>query len=519
MQTWKKYCAGLAAMAGLTPGLWAQAAGLAGAAAQAGQTAAAAGAAQQAGSPLIALLCPSPDQAKMLKDKFCNNPLGKLLSNGLKPISVLTGGILGECCPSDPAAQFNPEAGGAEGVAGAIAVEEANAKKRRAAARFLGTVDCHYFPEVTDALVGLLRQDRNECVRLEAALALGRGCCCNKTTIQALAYTVTGSKKDKGIEEKSERVKAAAAASLHHCLACLGEVPPPKAQEPVKEPEKRKEPESAARQKADPLAVPAANPVLAYYRAANEQISLADAVEQAQQALQAWSNSTLTGDVPRSGGRSLADVFLAAVGRPAASLAAGRESVDTTAVAEIPTAEPLRPVAAPLQVAVADQPPPAPPRLMTPLQVVPALPPTASGLTPQPVSQPVATPVTPTVSKAPPVTAETWSQLVLVLRESLYPEQRAWAAGQLGASSGPVPATVVRAVIASATSDPAANVRVACVHCLGRVANGSTEAVSTLMSLRQDKDQRVRQEAEQILLKLGTLPSVTPAFSGPRGQP
>src|SRR5262249_18442439 len=161
------------------------------------------------------------DQLQACKDKICSSPLGKLMSNGLKPISIFTGGILGQCCPTDGLSPLDMKnAGSAGGLAGAIAADEANAKARRAAARYLGTVDCHYWPEVGKALTELLRADKNECVRWEAALALGRGCCCNKLTVAKLALTVAGSESDGNPSEKSERVKAAAAASLHHCLAC-----------------------------------------------------------------------------------------------------------------------------------------------------------------------------------------------------------------------------------------------------------------------------------------------------------
>jgi hypothetical protein len=113
---------------------------------------------------------------------------------------------------------------GAEGVAAKIKQDEANAKKRRAAVRYLGTVDCVHWPEARDALVGALRGDTNECVRLEAALALGSGCCCNKKTIKALAITVAGTDEDGFPRENCERVRVAAVGALEHCLACFVEI-------------------------------------------------------------------------------------------------------------------------------------------------------------------------------------------------------------------------------------------------------------------------------------------------------
>src|SRR5207237_2362732 len=126
------------------------------------------------------------------------------------------------CPPAarDPADLAKPSDSPA-GAAAKIKADEAAAKARREAVRYLGTVDCHYWPEAQDALINALRADRNECVRLEAAWVLGRGCCCTKKTIVALSITVAGSDRDGNPYEDSDRVKAAAAAALAHCLGCL----------------------------------------------------------------------------------------------------------------------------------------------------------------------------------------------------------------------------------------------------------------------------------------------------------
>src|SRR2546425_250805 len=90
-------------------------------------------------------------------------------------------------------AQFTPPAptamscvSPAEAAAAKIRADEAGAKARRTAVKYLATVDCHYYPEAEAALIAALRADRNECVRLEAALALGGGCCCTRNAAQAL---------------------------------------------------------------------------------------------------------------------------------------------------------------------------------------------------------------------------------------------------------------------------------------------------------------------------------------------
>src|SRR5262249_21368339 len=75
-------------------------------------------------------------------------------------------------------------------------------------------------------LVNALRTDTNECVRLEAAWALGRGCCCNKKTLDALSIAASGSESDKNPSEKSARAREASYNALMNCLACLASACP-----------------------------------------------------------------------------------------------------------------------------------------------------------------------------------------------------------------------------------------------------------------------------------------------------
>ena len=158
------------------------------------------------------------------KAKFCASPFGSLTNNALGPYSKTFGGLIPLCCPTVPSdaaiaalsAQGGPN--GAEAVAAKVKKDEADAKARRAAIRYLSTVDCHYWPEAEAAIISGLRDDRNECVRYEAALALLNGCCCNAKTIEALNLVVSGSEKDGKPAETSERVRCAALAALQGCL-------------------------------------------------------------------------------------------------------------------------------------------------------------------------------------------------------------------------------------------------------------------------------------------------------------
>src|SRR3954462_8995349 len=160
------------------------------------------------------------DQKEFCKRKLCETPLGQLINNSKAPLTALSGGLIPPFCPLTPSMADLADPG-AVGAASAIMLDEAGAQKRRAPARYLGTVDCHYWPEAEDALVASLRGDRNECVRWEAAMALGSGCCCTKKTIEALTIVVSCSDRDGAPKETSWRVHAAAAAALDHCLACF----------------------------------------------------------------------------------------------------------------------------------------------------------------------------------------------------------------------------------------------------------------------------------------------------------
>ncbi len=192
-----------------------------------------------------------------------NSPLGQLLSNATKPLSALTGGVIPPL-EKKPTAEATKE----PGVAGPAAQgkkDAAEAAKRKADVKYLGTLDCRYYPEASKALADALRTDANECVRYEAALALSRGCCCNQVTIAALTASVSGYDTDGNPGERSARVRCTAAVALEKCLAChvqygspddlkpdedCPKKPKPK-EEPKKEGEQPKEGEKADDKKDD----------------------------------------------------------------------------------------------------------------------------------------------------------------------------------------------------------------------------------------------------------------------------
>ncbi len=236
------------------------------------------------------------------KDKICAMPMVQAMLNGLRPMTGLAG--LGDlnCCPpliGTPGATPSKEQlkdDGAVGTAAAIMKSEAEAKARRAAVRYLGTVDCRHWPEAETQLIKSLRTDPNECVRWEAALALSRGCCCNKNTIAALTDVLSEEPKDKHPVERSERVRAAAAGALGLCLATFTETVPEK-------PEKPETPKP-------PVASAPGTVNLAALEVQREQQAMRHVVDQARRTVSEYNHASSSGVTLPSGKRNLFDITM-----------------------------------------------------------------------------------------------------------------------------------------------------------------------------------------------------------------
>jgi hypothetical protein len=177
-------------------------------------------------SNIWSFFCPTSAQMAAWKKAFCGTGIGTMFSAMLSPVSLYTGGLMGQCCPPGSYPPGPPPVPGSpEDTADKIKADEAAAKARRAAMRYLGTVDCHYWPEAEKALITGLRTDKNDCVRWEAAHSLGNGCCCTRKTIAALKLVVEGSEADGNPSETSIWVKGEALASLQHCICCFRDKP------------------------------------------------------------------------------------------------------------------------------------------------------------------------------------------------------------------------------------------------------------------------------------------------------
>jgi len=467
-------------------------------------------------------------------------------------------------------------------------------------------------------LINALRTDRNECVRLEAAYALGRGCCCNKLTIEKLRLTVEGSDKDGNPPETSMRVRAAAAAALNHCLTCVTEKL--QREEGLQE-EKPKPPAGGEGSK---------NNDSASYNRQIESMSMAQILQRARFTLEHADLSVHTQMVNPNRGPShsgLVDVLQKAFtysGPPSDGPQVIREAPMTASTT-------IRPVPQP-----ASSPPPLvqPVKNVKPMNYTPAVP------APQPTvpapQQPVVKPVTPATSSAGPATpyqgsaassrpvklsfeasafassepmkpepqpspivfshpvtpvqqprpavssqpvtpvqqpspvvynqpvmtvgqpnsvvssqsdkklpekklpepmpvrqvaaelpgspfakvtpisyqpaavtppahgpsAADMQQMLSALNNSLYPDQRERAAGQLASADWRTSPQVVHALITGARKDPAAMVRVGCVRSLAKMNANTPTVIDTLQALRGDSDPRVRTEAGVALAAL-----------------
>jgi hypothetical protein len=469
MKTWIKYWTGLAVLACLTPGLRAQGItppaiptmpGAAGAAAAAGAPAPPSG--------LCQFLGLSQAQLDACIQKLCQTQLGALLNNSLKPLGAFTGGILGNLCPPVNAADLMKPADSAEGAAARVKQDEAGAAARRAAVRYLGTVDCNWWgPEVEPALINALRKDRNECVRLEAAWALTRGCCCTKLTIAALAETVNGGRR-LGPAERSERVKEAASVALARCLNCFPEAPlgapaPP----PVRTPEG---PTGGEKTRSD-AGVPGYMDVATFSRQV-EATPMNDLVAEGRRALDSYRHEPgpmVVHLIPR-GERSLSALWSGSRGVRAAPNSAGEDAM----------------------VASLGQSTPEPSRTMMPAGAHPI-----ADAAPTVVQTSYTT--TTSSSRASSTKIQEWTT---ILNSSRFAQMREFAAKNLGSCDWQENHTAVQALLNAAYKDSSAGVRVACIRSLVKMNAAIPPVVDTLRVLKADADAGVRDEARQAMLRL-----------------
>jgi hypothetical protein len=89
-----------------------------------------------------------------------------------------------------------------------------------------------------------------------------------------------------------------------------------------------------------------------------------------------------------------------------------------------------------------------------------------------------------------------------VLKDSIYPSQREWAAEQVSECDWRKNEAVVDALVAAAKEDPAATVRAGCVRCLTKMKVNTVPVALAMQSLKADPDPRVRTEVDEALATL-----------------
>jgi hypothetical protein len=94
------------------------------------------------------------------------------------------------------------------------------------------------------------------------------------------------------------------------------------------------------------------------------------------------------------------------------------------------------------------------------------------------------------------------THLLGMLRESMYPSEREWAADKLAAVDWRSNGQIVQALVQGAKEDPAPAVRAGCVRSLGLMNVNTVPVVAAVTSLKSDTDPRVQREVEQALARL-----------------
>ncbi len=90
-------------------------------------------------------------------------------------------------------------------------------------------------------------------------------------------------------------------------------------------------------------------------------------------------------------------------------------------------------------------------------------------------------------------------QMMAMLRGSIMPSEREYAAVMLSQCNWHAEPEAVAAITTAAKSDPAPAVRVCCIKALARMKVNTMPVYEALVELKTDKDLGVRQEAEQTL--------------------
>lgn len=433
------------------------------------------GAADPAAAAAKPGICEKIDKALDKKRrKLCQIPLGQMLNSITKPLSAATGGIIPSFCPAKPGEEELKKAG-SEGAAANLMKDAVEAQARRRAVRIMGTFDCHWNPEAEMGLATALRTDRAECVRLEAAIALNRGCCCTRLIVEALEDCVGGTDK-LGPSENSPRVQMIAQMALERCLTCpeatliIEDVSAP----PVTEPDKTKEqgePAGTPRKADDPATTkplnPAPNPPMNLSPNNGPSVKKGSGKPTREQLEHA--KQTLAKFQAKHGRSYVASEEMVPPGQR--SVAGLANYVVSGGSKQTVTQTSAPPVAAKTTVAEA-------PKILKPV------------------------PVTPTASTAPATLDPKILRCLETLRDAQDPEVRHNAVKTLAACNWREHPEAVSGLIYAARNDNHAGLRVACLRSLTSMKVNTPEVITGLKPMMSDSDEWIRQETAKALANL-----------------
>jgi hypothetical protein len=482
--------------------------------------------------PGVAVAAPAEPQGFLTKccaqidacrRKLCLTPAGQMLNSLTQPLTFATGGIIPPFCPIVPSAAdlAKPGVGGA---ADAIKKDALEAKVRREKVRFLGTVDCRYYPDAIGALTAALRTDGSECVRYEAALSLSRGCCCNQKTIDALEASVSGTDRDGNPAERSVRVRCTAAIALERCLACY--VPPPaetdvvepvepKPVEPLPLPVEKKPGDGMTAKKPDTAKSDTAkkgNPDL--------RLPSKESVERAWQTLNDF-NALLAAEAPmaaihRGDRASVYQIIRSAIDAPESVMTVGAQTAASapmatdpgTPVFQAPTTQPGRSTLGQPKVELGPVAPVEPIVGQPPLSPV-SRPPAEMPMTPKtPAALP--TSLAPqhragearVASPAPATGATPLAPMINQLLRGASPSERLAAAREIAGHDWQKNPAVPSMLILGAKNDTSPLVRVECIRQIAAGQMNHPQVLSELETLAKDSDSAVSAEAAKALGQL-----------------
>jgi hypothetical protein len=451
---------------------------------------------------------------------LCGTPAGQMLNTMTRPASQMSGGIIPSFCPAMPTKEEQKDPG-SKGAAAQGKADAADAKARVGAVQYLGTLDCHWFPEAEAGLVKALRMDRNECVRLAAAVALNRGCCCTKAILDALMDCVDGTEKF-GPYENSPRVQNVALLALEKCLNCYHERPVEDVTgggSHIEDKGKKEEkglippPVPALPGEAKPVAPPpaplpptaAVSPALVPDTSA--RYSGPPTAEQVEHGKLIAARARGRGPIDAgqttvfsAGNRDLYHVYRyvldgaqtvpTSVATPATMVTQAPPMVATVAPPVAPTTSPVTTV----KPAVPTVSPFSPVGTVKPAATRPAAP------APLPAS------VTPAVTMGAPRTMDPKVvRCLATLHNAEDPEVRHTAVKMLATVNWQENPEAVMALIHAARTDKHPGMRVACIRCLAGMKACTPEVMTGLKPMTADPDEWIRSETSQALSYLQTF--------------